>query len=447
LLTTPDTATTFRQLSSTELLAVPTSTGSFTHLISAEAGINADLPPVLGNGNGNISPSVNGTRTTSTSLQFNGVDATNLTSNEGSLTDNIAPAAETLQEVKLQTSLYDASTGRSGGGNFQLITKSGTNQFHGSAYWSVQNEKFNANDFFFNKEGIDKPRARRNEGGFSIGGPIVSNKTFFFGGYQRTQAHTAFVPTAQSRTMLPLALRSISGDRTAANIVAAFSDPANRQAGAAAFPLTAAQISPIALAILNVKNPVTGDYLVPAPRADAEVILGSNGLPQGDPTASGNTGGVLWARQRNVSPASYTEDQFTTKVDHQFTMDNRLSGTFFFSNFPGEDPFPDPSSLASPVTLLRNDRARTLAISDLQTIGTSTPNWGTLGGWRIPFWVSPARRWALRTRLFSSTAVRARNGWATMSAAITCLGFHSAGPTIRSIDGTKKPGAWPTTSP
>src|SRR5688500_20382489 len=124
------------------------------------------------NGNGNQAPSVNVTRTTSTSLFCNGIDATNITTNESSLNDNIAPAPETLQDVKLQTSLYDASTGRSGGGNFQLITKSGTNQFHGSAYWYVQNEKFNANEFFFNKEGIDRPRARRNEGGFAIGGPI-----------------------------------------------------------------------------------------------------------------------------------------------------------------------------------------------------------------------------------------------------------------------------------
>jgi hypothetical protein len=137
-LVTPDTASTFRQISAQELLEVPTSTRSFTHLLSAESGISAELPPVLTNGNGNISPSVNGTRTTSTSLSFNGIDATNLTSNEGSLSNNISPAPETLQEVKLQTSLYDASTGRSGGGNFQLITKSGTNQFHGTVDWYVQ---------------------------------------------------------------------------------------------------------------------------------------------------------------------------------------------------------------------------------------------------------------------------------------------------------------------
>ena len=123
-----NTAATYRRLDAEELTQVPTSTRSFTHLLSAEAGVSADLPPVLINGTGNISPSVNGTRTTSTSLFFNGIDATNLSSNEGSMSDNISPAPEMLEEVKLQTSMYDASTGRSGGGNFQLITRSDNTQ-------------------------------------------------------------------------------------------------------------------------------------------------------------------------------------------------------------------------------------------------------------------------------------------------------------------------------
>jgi Carboxypeptidase regulatory-like domain len=160
-LVNPTTSATFRQIDTRELLQVPTATRSFTHLLSAEPGVSADLPPVLVNGNGNISPSVNGLRTTSNSVQFNGVDATNISSNEGSMTDNISPAPETLEEVKLQTSMYDASTGRSGGGNFQLITRSGGNEVHGSAYMFAQNERFNANDFFFNRDGIDRPKARR----------------------------------------------------------------------------------------------------------------------------------------------------------------------------------------------------------------------------------------------------------------------------------------------
>ena len=217
-----NTAATYRRLAAEELTKVPTSTRSFTHLLSAEAGVSADLPPVLINGTGNISPSVNGTRTTSTSLFFNGIDATNITSNEGSMSDNISPAPEMLEEVKLQTSLYDASTGRSGGGNFQLITRSGTNQLRGGLQFSFQHENFNSNDFFYEKDGIDKPKARRYEGGLTIGGPVRRNRLFFFGGYQRTDAETGFVPTASSITALPEALRLIQGDRTRENLWQAF---------------------------------------------------------------------------------------------------------------------------------------------------------------------------------------------------------------------------------
>jgi carboxypeptidase family protein len=350
-----ETAATFRQINAEELTKVPTSTRSFTHLLSAEAGVSSDLPPVLTNGNGNISPSVNGTRTTSTSLSFNGIDATNITSNEGSLANNIAPAPETLSEVKLQTSLYDASTGRSGGGNFQLITRSGGNAFHGSAYYYLQNEKFNANDFFFNKDGIDRPRARRNEGGFTLGGPAIKEKLFFFGGYQRTQANTAFVPTASSITVLPQALQLISGARTKENLFAAFSQ---LNPGITASIPNANAISDVAVRLLNITNPATGDFFIPAPRSGGSLI-------GRDANVAGNTGGNPFIRQRNVFPADFKQDQFTTRLDGRIHTKNTLSGTFFFSNFPGFDPFPDPLSLASPVTLKRSDRNRTLAVSDV----------------------------------------------------------------------------------
>lgn len=371
-LVTPDTASTFRQISAQELLQVPTSTRSFTHLLSAESGISAELPPVLTNGTGNISPSVNGTRTTSTSLSFNGIDATNLTSNEGSLSNNIAPAPETLQEVKLQTSLYDASTGRSGGGNFQLITKSGTNEFHGTIDWYVQNEKFNANDFFFNKDGLDRPRARRNEGGFTIGGPLKRERIFFFGGYQRTQALTGFVPTATSITVLPQALQLINGPRTKENLLSAFAqfNPSILTSIPKAQCSSAtdrACISDVSLKMLNLTNPATGGYLIPAPRSGGQVI-------GNDVAATGSVGGNPFIRQRNNYPATFKQDQFTTKLDTRISSANTLSGTFFFSNFPGFDPFPDPGSLASPITLKRNDRNRTLAISDVHILNPRTTN-------------------------------------------------------------------------
>ncbi len=83
--------------------------------------------------------------------------------------------------------------------------------------------RFNENDFFYERDGIDKPKARRNEGGFTVGGPLRRNRLFFFGGYQRTEAETGFVPSASSLTVLPAALRLINGARTKENLLAAFS--------------------------------------------------------------------------------------------------------------------------------------------------------------------------------------------------------------------------------
>ena len=367
-----NTAATYRRLNADELTLVPTSTRSFTHLLSAEAGVSADLPPVLINGTGNISPSVNGTRTTSTSLFFNGIDATNITSNEGSMTDNISPAPEMLEEVKLQTSLYDASTGRSGGGNFQLITRSGTNNLRGAGFFSVQHEDLNANDFFYNKDGIDKPKARRYEGGFTVGGPLKQNKLFFFGGYQRTDAETGFVPTASSITVLPAALRLIDGARTKENLFAAFTalNPgitASIPKAQCSSPTDSACISDVAVALFNLRNPVTGDFVIPSPRA---------GLPNtaNDATFGPSVGGNPIVRQRNVVPAEFQQDQFTAKIDGQITNNQRLSGTFFYADFPGFDPFPDPSSLASPFTLERADKNATFAASHNWVIGNTMVN-------------------------------------------------------------------------
>ena len=401
-LITPETSAVSRQLSAEQLVEVPTSTRSFTQLLSTEAGVNTELSPVLTNGNGNQSPSVNGTRTTSTSLFFNGVDATNITTNEGSLNDNIAPAPETLQEVKLQTSMYDASTGRSGGGNFQLVTKTGGNSFNGNVYYYLQNEKLNANDFFFNKERIDRPKARRNEGGFTIGGPIVKDKFFFFGGYQYTNAITGFVPTARSTSVTPLALTLLGADRSAQAIATAFnqardqfrqSQPTPLPALCAATPLpagclTGADIAPVAVQLLNLRNPVTGDFIWAAPRAGGRILPfdRANRTSAGAITTRAFQFGTApvtirnlfednpLVQQLNVRPSEFEQHQFTTRLDGRLTKNNTLTGTFFFSNFPALDSFPDPSSLISPFVLRRADRNRTLAISDQHVFGPTLIN-------------------------------------------------------------------------
>ncbi|MBL8180048.1 MAG: TonB-dependent receptor [Blastocatellia bacterium] len=364
-----ESAAVSRQITGEQLTKTPTSTRSFTGLLSSEAGVSTDLSPVGVNGNGNQSPSVNGTRTTSTSLFFNGVDATNITSNEGSMTDNISPAPETLQEVKLQTSLYDASTGRSGGGNFQLVTKSGGNKFDGSAYYYLQNKNFNSNEYFLKESGNEKPKADRTEAGFTIGGPIKKDRVFFFGAYQYTDANTGLVPTARTRTILPIAMSVLGSDRSKAAIAAAFNQFNGCTVGTTC--LLASDISDVAWRIFNLRNNVTGGFYIPS-------ITNFRNLGIVDQTGTGayqfGNFPAITSRtlQRNnplvefisVEPSKFKQHQFTARLDGQLSSKNTLSGTFFFANFPGLDSFPDPNSLASPTTLRRNDRNRTLSIGD-----------------------------------------------------------------------------------
>ena len=190
----------------------------------------------------------------------------------------------------------------------------------GRRHYAGQHENLNANDFFYEKDGIEKPKARRNEGGFTLGGPVRQNRFFFFGGYQRTQAETGFVPTASSLTALPQALQLIEGPRTKENVLAAFAqlNPSIRNSipkAQCASASDTACISDIAMNLLNLRNPVTGDFVMAAPRAGGTVI--------GNDIAAGTSvGGNPFVRQRNVVPAEFTQDQYTlslTEISAQTT--------------------------------------------------------------------------------------------------------------------------------
>lgn len=359
----PTTATVARQLGSAELTAVPSATRNFTHLLTATAGVSADLPAVAGNDAGSISPSVNGTRTTSNAVLLDGVDVTNLLSNAGSLDEGLVPAPETLQEVKLQTSLYDASTGRSGGGAFQLVTKSGGNTPSGSAYAFGQHEALNANDFFFEREGLTKPRMRRLESGLTLGGPIRRDRMFGFGSLQYSTAETGYVPTASSRALVPAALALVDGERTAEALVAAF------RALNPAFTLRADQISPVALALLNARNPATGGYVVPsstrpAGRSDPRAVVPGFGAIGGDPLAE----------LRQVVPAGFRQLQGSARSDIVIGAGSRLQIGLFAADFPSLDPFPDPSSLTSPFTLRRSNRGRVVSAAHTHAFAGGSVN-------------------------------------------------------------------------
>lgn len=96
----------------------------------------------------------------------------------------VQPSIDAIQEVHVQTNLYTAEVGRTAGAAVDIITKSGTNDFHGSAYEFFRNDVFDARSFFDIPSIGRKPELRQNQFGGSLGGPIKKNKTFFFGDYE-----------------------------------------------------------------------------------------------------------------------------------------------------------------------------------------------------------------------------------------------------------------------
>jgi hypothetical protein len=263
------------------------------------------------------------------------------------------------------------------------VTKAGGNQLNGSVYYYLQNKAFNSNEFFLKEAGVEKPRADRTETGFTLGGPIKKDKIFFFGGYQFTDANTGLVPTARTRTILPRALTLLGDDRSKATIAAAFNQ-FNGCAGATC--LTAADISDVAFNVFNLQNPVSGGFVLPYVPNARRLFLANGTTPLVDQAGNGTfsfgmfPGITTRSIARNnelveliaVQPSKFRQHQFTTRLDGQLSTKNTLSGTFFYSDFPGLDSFPDPNSLASPFTLNRNDRNRTLSIGDTHII---SPNW------------------------------------------------------------------------
>src|SRR5438445_4851037 len=94
------------------------------------------------------------------------------------------PIQDTVQEFQLLTLNNSAEFGNSAGATTNLVTKSGTNDLHGNAWWFVRNDVFDANNFFLNQKAVDKPPLRFNQFGGALGGPIKKDKFFFFASYQ-----------------------------------------------------------------------------------------------------------------------------------------------------------------------------------------------------------------------------------------------------------------------
>jgi hypothetical protein len=164
-------------LESPTLTALPLPTRNFLQLATLAPGVNMPVTDNRTVGRNSQNFSVNGARPSQNWFQINGVDA-----NDNAAHDLQAvpiPAPETISEVTIRTSLYEASLSGSGGGNVQVTTQGGTNLFHGSAYEYFRNDALNANDPDLIAAGLGRPVLRNNIFGLTLGGPIRKTVCFY----------------------------------------------------------------------------------------------------------------------------------------------------------------------------------------------------------------------------------------------------------------------------
>jgi hypothetical protein len=140
----------------------------FLELMKTLPGV-ADFSSHEAPGQFNFNISAQGNRPGTNNLTLDG--ATNI--NTGGQTGTwLSPSVDSIAEVKILLNNFQAEYGRNSGASVNVITKSGTQNFHGAGYYFKRNEALNANDYFFNQRGVKRPRYRYEFGGFNIGGPV-----------------------------------------------------------------------------------------------------------------------------------------------------------------------------------------------------------------------------------------------------------------------------------
>ncbi len=286
-----------RVVDSQAVSELPLATRNFMQILALSPGTSVSLSDNTALGRNSQNISVNGARVTQNDFEINGIDANNFATNAASMV--AVPAPETIQEFKVQTSLYDAMFGRGGGGNVQAVTKSGGNNIHGAAYEYFRNDALNANNPFLKAAGVSRPTLQRNVFGGMLGGPIKAERLFFFISYQDTRERNG--ASANSLTSSVLIAPGLTDDRSPQTLLTTF----RPRVSPSAPPATS--INPVALALLNAKLS-NGQFLIPTPQADGHY-----------------SGSAI---------SNYREDQFNSNVDYRINKKDWLSVKFFLSNAP-----------------------------------------------------------------------------------------------------------------
>jgi hypothetical protein len=335
-----------------QIESTPLGTGSFTQLATLSPGVTADLLSGTGtnNGLGNQNLFANGQRSTSNTFTFNSVVSNNLfngnsSSNvaasravlntgesfqsNGSIGTNTSiydaigqalptPPQRTIAEMRVDTSMFDASEGATAGAHLDVTTKSGTNEYHGSLYGLLESSKLDADPFFNRQIGLPTPDLHRYWVGVELGGPILKKqKLFFYTSYQYTRVRDQF--KSLTSYFVPSGL---TDDRSAAALQTFASEPAGQGAGLA--PNT--PLDPVAVALLQAKVSAN-QFLISSP-------------------VNPKSGG---ANVNFLGPASkFNAAQASGNLDYHLSDNDVISSKYYYQHDPTSSPFSSGPLLGFP---------------------------------------------------------------------------------------------------
>jgi hypothetical protein len=280
------------------ITSIPLATRNFTQILGTSPGVVGAIMNADRAGTGSDSVSVNGARRGSNNLLVDGAPTTNQLNNapDGDGT----PSIEFLGEFKVLTSLYSAEFGRNQGSVINVTTRSGTNALHGTVYEFLRNTQLNARPFFSPARQANV----QNQYGANVGGPIVKNRTFFFGGWESSRQRNANGSASVYRRRLATA------DQRAGNFGATtIWDP---QAGAL-FP----------------NNTIPGSRINPVSKNIQDAFFPLPNLV--DPGSSDN--------YQAFATVPTDLNQYTVRIDHRFNDSSSINGRWFDSRQKDLDPF------------------------------------------------------------------------------------------------------------
>jgi hypothetical protein len=330
---------------------LPLNTRNYTNLLTYTSGANAAVTNAAYIGKGATLIAVNGGGTAQNTYLQDGVPINNWfsfnTGAEGVEFGSFAiPIPDAISEFKIQTQTYDAGYGRNPGANVNVITKSGTNDFHGTAFEFFRNTALNANDWFFNYYGKPKPVFNSNQYGGTVGGPIKKDKLFFFVSYQETDQKNGISGYGSSSLTLP---PIPTGNRGTCPV--GFTDLSQCDAAAQAFvPALAQAVSPLAPCNHAGGRALTGLVQVACPAAGPS----ANGLYNINPVAislmqlqfpgggylvpsSGTTG---FLSSSFTDPATFKDHNGMGNLDYVINANETLSARYDYEQDPIDAPFP-----------------------------------------------------------------------------------------------------------